>query len=76
MPSPFPHPHLEVAREFIPFREVGGDYYDLVPLRGGRLAFAIGDHRDAFVRLHVEADANRVARARGEFLVKGRQQGV
>lgn len=43
MPAPFPHPRLDLAREFIPFREIGGDYYDLVPLGAGRLAFAIGD---------------------------------
>ena len=28
MPAPIQHAHLEVAREFIPFREIGGDYYD------------------------------------------------
>lgn len=34
---------LELAREFLPFREVGGDYYDFVDLPGGRVAVAIGD---------------------------------
>lgn len=43
LPPPLEHPRLDVAREFIPFREVGGDYYDLVPLGPSRLAFAIGD---------------------------------
>ena len=43
LPPPLQHPRLEVAREFIPFREIGGDYYDLVPAGEGRLAFAIGD---------------------------------
>ena len=43
LPPPLLHPRLEVAREFIPFREIGGDYYDLVPAGGDRLAFAIGD---------------------------------
>ncbi len=42
-PPPIQHPRLEVAREFIPFREIGGDFYDLVALGPDRLAFAIGD---------------------------------
>jgi serine phosphatase RsbU (regulator of sigma subunit) len=42
-PPPLQHPRLEVAREFIPFREIGGDFYDLVALSPNRLAFAIGD---------------------------------
>lgn len=43
LPPAFNHPRLEVAREFIPFREIGGDYYDLVPLSEDRIAFALGD---------------------------------
>jgi sigma-B regulation protein RsbU (phosphoserine phosphatase) len=43
LPPPFAHERLEVAREYIPVREIGGDYYDLVPLGGERLAFALGD---------------------------------
>jgi serine phosphatase RsbU (regulator of sigma subunit) len=43
LPPAFQHPRLEVAREFIPFREIGGDYYDLVPLSQERIAIAIGD---------------------------------
>lgn len=43
LPPPTLHARLELAREFIPFREIGGDYYDLVPLGEGRLAVAIGD---------------------------------
>lgn len=43
MPPPIQHAHLEVAREFIPFREIGGDYYDFLPVGPHRLAFAIGD---------------------------------
>jgi sigma-B regulation protein RsbU (phosphoserine phosphatase) len=34
---------LELAREFIPFREVGGDYFDVVELPRRRVALAIGD---------------------------------
>jgi len=43
LPPPLHHPHLDVAGEFIPVREIGGDYYDLIPLDRGRLAVAIGD---------------------------------
>lgn len=43
MPPPPNHPRLDLAREFIPFREIGGDFYDLVLMQPNRLAFAIGD---------------------------------
>ncbi len=43
LPPAFQDPRLDVAREFLPFREIGGDYYDLVPLGPDRIAFAIGD---------------------------------
>jgi phosphoserine phosphatase RsbU/P len=43
LPPPLEHPRLEVAREFIPFSEIGGDYYDFVPVGPERVAFAIGD---------------------------------
>jgi len=43
LPAPFRHARLEMAREFIPFREIGGDYYDFLPLGPQRLALAIGD---------------------------------
>jgi serine phosphatase RsbU (regulator of sigma subunit) len=43
MPPPVSHPRLDVAREFMPVREIGGDFFDLVALCPDRLAFAIGD---------------------------------
>jgi sigma-B regulation protein RsbU (phosphoserine phosphatase) len=43
LPAPVHHERLEIAREFIPFREIGGDYYDFIELAPGRLAVAIGD---------------------------------
>jgi serine phosphatase RsbU (regulator of sigma subunit) len=43
LPPPLHHPRLDTAAEFVPVREIGGDYYDLVPLDGGRLGLAIGD---------------------------------
>jgi sigma-B regulation protein RsbU (phosphoserine phosphatase) len=41
LPTPVQHDHLEVAREFIPVREIGGDYYDFMPLGPHRLALAM-----------------------------------
>jgi sigma-B regulation protein RsbU (phosphoserine phosphatase) len=43
MPAPVSHPHLEVAREFLPYREVGGDFYDFLRLGPQRLAVTVGD---------------------------------
>ena len=43
LPAPVQHGRLEIAREFIPFREIGGDYYDFIELGPDRLAVAIGD---------------------------------
>jgi serine phosphatase RsbU (regulator of sigma subunit) len=43
LPAPLQHARLDVAREFIPFREIGGDLYDFVPLGPHKMAFAIGD---------------------------------
>jgi serine phosphatase RsbU (regulator of sigma subunit) len=43
LPPPLQHGRLEIAREFIPFREIGGDYYDFIELGPDRLALAIGD---------------------------------
>jgi serine phosphatase RsbU (regulator of sigma subunit) len=43
LPPPLHHPDLDFASEFIPVREIGGDYFDLIPLGPHRLAFALGD---------------------------------
>jgi len=43
LPAPLHHARLDLAREFIPFREIGGDYFDFLTLGPHRLAFAIGD---------------------------------
>ena len=34
---------VELAASNVPTRQVGGDYYDLFPLSGGRLAFLVAD---------------------------------
>jgi len=43
LPPPLHHPRLEFAAEFIPVREIGGDYYDVIPLAGGRIAVTLAD---------------------------------
>ncbi len=43
LPPPLRHPRVDAAWEFLPCREIGGDYFDIVPLEGGRLALALGD---------------------------------
>ena len=43
LPPPLHHGSLDVASEFLPVREIGGDYFDVLPLEAGRLALAIGD---------------------------------
>lgn len=43
LPTPVQHARLDLAREFIPFREIGGDYFDFLTLGAHRLGFAIGD---------------------------------
>jgi len=43
LPPPLSHPRLEFAAEFIPVSEIGGDYYDVFALEGGRLGVALGD---------------------------------
>lgn len=47
MPQALPVPEgLEVAYEYLPGTsgtDVGGDWFDLIPLAGGRVAFVIGD---------------------------------
>jgi serine phosphatase RsbU (regulator of sigma subunit) len=36
-------PHFELAGLNLPSREVGGDYYDFIPLEGNRMGIVIGD---------------------------------
>jgi phosphoserine phosphatase RsbU/P len=43
-PTIFKQPeHFEVAATSLPSREVGGDFYELIPLKDGRYVFALGD---------------------------------
>jgi serine phosphatase RsbU (regulator of sigma subunit) len=43
LPPPLDHPRLDLAAEFIPVREIGGDYYDVLRLDRGRLAVTLAD---------------------------------
>jgi serine phosphatase RsbU (regulator of sigma subunit) len=43
-PTAFKVPdHFEIAAHSIPSRYVGGDFYEFIPLKDGRSAFALGD---------------------------------
>ena len=70
LPPPLAHPRLDLAAEFLPAGEIGGDYYDAIPLERGRLALALGDvmgkgvpaallaaNLKACLRAHVQAGA-------------------
>lgn len=37
------NPHFEFAAQYILANRVGGDYYDFIPIGGGRIALVIGD---------------------------------
>ena len=44
LPSAGTHPAgLDVAAECLPASQVGGDFYDIVKLPGGRVSFVVGD---------------------------------
>jgi sigma-B regulation protein RsbU (phosphoserine phosphatase) len=43
LPPPVNHPRLELAREFMPVREIGGDYLDVLALGPSRIALVLGD---------------------------------
>ncbi len=43
LPTPLNHPRLDLAREFMPMREIGGDYLDVLPLGPSKLALVLGD---------------------------------
>ncbi len=43
LPPPLKHPRLDLAHEFIPMREIGGDYLDVLALGPSRIALVLGD---------------------------------
>jgi serine phosphatase RsbU (regulator of sigma subunit)/anti-sigma regulatory factor (Ser/Thr protein kinase) len=59
-----------VAAYYRPAREVGGDFYDVIPLPGGRVGFVIGDVTDKGVPAALVMAATRsVLRASAQRLV-------
>src|SRR5680860_933572 len=60
----------QVAAYYRPAREVGGDFYDVIPLPHGRLGFVVGDVTDKGVPAAlVMADTRSVLRASAQRLV-------
>lgn len=60
----------EIAALYRPAREVGGDFYDVIPLTDGRLGFVIGDVTDKGVPAALVMAATRsVLRASAQRLV-------
>lgn len=42
--APPPHPEIEIATRYLPAQSgVGGDWFDVLPLSGGRLGLMVGD---------------------------------
>ncbi|HSJ19714.1 MAG TPA: SpoIIE family protein phosphatase [Nocardioidaceae bacterium] len=63
-------PGWEVAALYRPAREVGGDFYDVIPLRDGQVGFVVGDVTDKGVPAALVMAATRsVLRASAQRLV-------
>lgn len=63
-------PGWEVAALYRPAREVGGDFYDVIPLADGHVAFVVGDVTDKGVPAALVMAATRsVLRATAQRLV-------
>jgi serine phosphatase RsbU (regulator of sigma subunit)/anti-sigma regulatory factor (Ser/Thr protein kinase) len=71
LPKQLPHlPGWEVAALYRPAREVGGDFYDVIPLRDGQVGFVVGDVTDKGVPAALVMAATRsVLRASAQRLV-------
>jgi serine phosphatase RsbU (regulator of sigma subunit)/anti-sigma regulatory factor (Ser/Thr protein kinase) len=64
-------PGWQVSAYYRPAREVGGDFYDVIPLPGGRVGFVIGDVTDKGVPAALVMAATRsVLRASAQRLVE------
>jgi serine phosphatase RsbU (regulator of sigma subunit)/anti-sigma regulatory factor (Ser/Thr protein kinase) len=64
-------PGWQVAALYRPAREVGGDFYDVIPLSDGRVAFVIGDVTDKGVPAALVMSATRsVLRASAQRLIE------
>jgi serine phosphatase RsbU (regulator of sigma subunit)/anti-sigma regulatory factor (Ser/Thr protein kinase) len=64
-------PGWQVSAYYRPAREVGGDFYDVIPLSGGRVGFVVGDVTDKGVPAALVMAATRsVLRATAQRLVE------
>ena len=64
-------PGWQVAAYYRPAREVGGDFYDVIPLPDGRVAFVVGDVTDKGVPAALVMSATRsVLRASATRLIE------
>jgi serine phosphatase RsbU (regulator of sigma subunit)/anti-sigma regulatory factor (Ser/Thr protein kinase) len=72
LPKELPHlPGWQVAAYYRPAREVGGDFYDVIPLPDGRVAFVVGDVTDKGVPAALVMSATRsVLRASATRLIE------
>src|SRR3954471_19683515 len=61
----------QIAAYYRPAREVGGDFYDVIPLSDGRVAFVVGDVTDKGVPAALVMSATRsVLRASEQRMIK------
>jgi serine phosphatase RsbU (regulator of sigma subunit)/anti-sigma regulatory factor (Ser/Thr protein kinase) len=72
LPKELPElPGWQVAAYYQPAREVGGDFYDVIPLPDGRVAFVVGDVTDKGVPAALVMSATRsVLRASAQRLIE------
>ena len=64
-------PGWQVAAYYRPAREVGGDFYDVIPLSDGRVGFVVGDVTDKGVPAALVMSATRsVLRASAQRLIE------
>jgi serine phosphatase RsbU (regulator of sigma subunit)/anti-sigma regulatory factor (Ser/Thr protein kinase) len=64
-------PGWQVSAYYRPAREVGGDFYDVIPLSDGRVAFVVGDVTDKGVPAALVMSATRsVLRASAQRLIE------
>src|SRR5215213_5739542 len=64
-------PGWQIAAYYRPAREVGGDFYDVIPLPDGRIAFVVGDVTDKGVPAALVMSATRsVLRASAQRLIE------
>jgi serine phosphatase RsbU (regulator of sigma subunit)/anti-sigma regulatory factor (Ser/Thr protein kinase) len=71
LPKELPElPGWQIAAYYRPAREVGGDFYDVIPLPGGKVGFVVGDVTDKGVPAALVMSATRsVLRASAQRLV-------